>query len=293
MEADELPHRPGPGSLWAESWYFDFVAPDGSFGGYVRLGHYPNQGSTWLWVALGGSGAALPTVVRLAERASTPDRDLLHASWGDLSIDLDCVEAGRTWAVGARFSTAAGQPGRLDLAWTGARGPYRYGSASRYEQPCRVEGVVRVAGESLAVGAWPGQRDHSWGIRDWWRLPWLWCAGSLDDGTRFQGTRLVTPRPVPVDGYVVGRDEPAYRPLGKLDADLGSPSVPSAPLTLEVDDLCLDVQPVLTTTVPLPRGPGRDPGRLDRSMCRFETTDGTKGVGWLEHNQPATRPRPG
>ena len=29
-----------------------------------------------------------------------------------------------------------------------------------------------------------GQRDHSWGVRDWWAFGWCWAAARLDDGTR-------------------------------------------------------------------------------------------------------------
>ena len=29
-----------------------------------------------------------------------------------------------------------------------------------------------------------GQRDHSWGVRDWWAFGWCWCSLRLDDGTR-------------------------------------------------------------------------------------------------------------
>ena len=40
--------------LWAESWYGDFAAPDGSLGGYVQLTLWPNLGRSWFWSALVG-----------------------------------------------------------------------------------------------------------------------------------------------------------------------------------------------------------------------------------------------
>src|SRR5258708_38176173 len=51
---DEGRHEPAPDKWWNESWYFDFAAPDGSIGGYVRLGYYPNQQVAWWWAYLGG-----------------------------------------------------------------------------------------------------------------------------------------------------------------------------------------------------------------------------------------------
>ena len=29
-----------------------------------------------------------------------------------------------------------------------------------------------------------GQRDHSWGVRDWWAFGWCWSSVRLQDGTR-------------------------------------------------------------------------------------------------------------
>ena len=42
--ADENLHPPGDEELWGESWYLDWAASDCSYGGYVRLGLYPNLG---------------------------------------------------------------------------------------------------------------------------------------------------------------------------------------------------------------------------------------------------------
>ena len=49
---DEDRHLPGTDIFWGESWYHDFAAADGSYGGYLRLGLYPNQKVAWSWVYL-------------------------------------------------------------------------------------------------------------------------------------------------------------------------------------------------------------------------------------------------
>src|SRR4051794_41886464 len=59
VAADEDRHTPGPEELWGESWYLDWAAADCSYGGYVRLGLYPNLGKAWWGVALGGAGRPL------------------------------------------------------------------------------------------------------------------------------------------------------------------------------------------------------------------------------------------
>ena len=61
--ADEGRHPPGPEELWGESWYLDWAAADASYGGYVRLGLYPNLGLSWWWIALVGEDRPLVLVV--------------------------------------------------------------------------------------------------------------------------------------------------------------------------------------------------------------------------------------
>ena len=48
--ADESRHTPDPDDLWNESYYADFVHEDGTWGGWLRLGLYPNRQVAW-WTA--------------------------------------------------------------------------------------------------------------------------------------------------------------------------------------------------------------------------------------------------
>ncbi len=69
----------------------------------------------------------------------------------------------------------------LDLTWETAGSPTS-GASTRYEIPCRVSGTVTSDGERIELSG-PGQRDHSWGARDWWGSDWMWSGLHLDDGT--------------------------------------------------------------------------------------------------------------
>ena len=44
---DEARHTPDGEDLWNESYYCDFVRDDGSMGGWLRLGLYPNRQVAW------------------------------------------------------------------------------------------------------------------------------------------------------------------------------------------------------------------------------------------------------
>ena len=95
----------------------------------------------------------------------------------------------------------AGQPVpvSLELTWDTDGIPYAWRTRSRYEIPCRVTGVIRIGDQEFPF-AGPGQRDHSWGLRDWWANDWMWSAFHLNDGTH---THAVTVPTIP-GGLVVG-----------------------------------------------------------------------------------------
>ena len=85
----------------------------------------------------------------------------------------------------ALYRAEAGTPTTvgLDLTWTTDGVPYHYGVTTRYEVPCLVSGEIAVGDQRMVIDG-QGQRDHSWGERDWWAFGWCWAAARLDDGTR-------------------------------------------------------------------------------------------------------------
>lgn len=56
-------------------------------------------------------------------------------------------------------------------------------AAERYEQSVSTEGVIEVAGRTVQFSAM-GQRDHSWGPRDWRPMHhWKWMNATTVDGS--------------------------------------------------------------------------------------------------------------
>ena len=69
--------------------------------------------------------------------------------------------------------------------------------------PAPSPGTIRVGEELLELSEAVGQRDHSWGTRDWWSMDWVWSAGHLDDGTHLHAVELRLPgAPAIGVGYV-------------------------------------------------------------------------------------------
>jgi hypothetical protein len=295
--ADEGLHEPGPERLWNESYYFDFAAPDGSAGGYVRLGLYPNWERAWYWacvvrpgqptVLLADNAAPLPapwtTTLQTAGYVAT---QAITGPLGSARVNLDATAALVPDPAAAYGDLGAAQPVRLglDLEWATVGGVYPYKDLPRYEVPCRVSGTVRLDGEELVIDGY-GERDHSWGERDWWQISWLWSSGRFGDGTAFHGMQANIGFAIPWPSFSV---TPAGD-LGHLDgfcahtdfAPDGLPRrsrllVPGSPMTAEP----LAFAPVAMTS------PDGRLSHFPRALCRFTADDGRAGYGWTEWNQP-------
>jgi hypothetical protein len=294
---DEQRHPPDADDLWNESYYADFVQADGSFGGWLRLGLYPNRQVAWwtTWIV----GPDRPGVCSVNYHVPVPAGTGLVAEDADTRIELvlrdPLNEFGITAAAPAEifddpaavYDSQAGKPSRLevDLRWTTDGTPYHYDLTTRYEIPCTVSGTVTVDGTEMSVVG-QGQRDHSWGVRDWWAFGWCWSSARLDDGTRVHLADIRLPG-FPIGfGYVQGGG--AVHPITELSVseELGGHGFPdSARIDIEPGALAITVTPVAFGPVLLRNDDGRT-SRFPRAMVRYAVDDGRQGMGWIEWNQP-------
>ena len=296
--ADEQLHTPDGELLWNESYYLDFVADDGSVGGYVRVGLYPTLGVTW-WTTM-VVGPARPMVASVAYHLPT-------LTGSDVALDADgysiaCLSEDPLRAMRLRATAPAavhpdpvsgyhsdlGQPTAvaMDLVWTTDGTPYHYDFTTRYEVPCRVEGELSVGDERIVVRG-EGQRDHSWGVRDWWAFGWCWAAVRLDDGTRLHFTDVRMPGFPVALGYVQP-PEGGVLPIESLSVseESGREGLPvSGTARVQPGDMEVDIEPLAFAPLLLTADDGRV-SRFPRAMARFTTRDGRGGTGWIEWNQP-------
>ena len=296
---DEGRHTPGPEELWNESWYFDLVSDEGSLGIYTRLGLYPNLGVSWLTAFVCGPGR--PTVAVIDFAAPMPDGDQLNIEGDGLVVEHLCESALERFRVrlnargeahpdaSALLRGESGEPAEIafDLVWETLGEPYAYRVATRYEIPCRVSGTVTIGGEQISITGL-GQRDHSWGTRDWWAAEWMWSAGHLDDGTRLHGVEFRIPGAPPLG---VGYLQPPGGGLLELDVVTASEQVGANGLItaakIHYGDLAVAVQPLAFGPLRLEAPDGRL-SMFPRAMCRIETEDGRSGVAWVEWNLNAS-----
>jgi hypothetical protein len=298
---DEARHLPGTEPLWGESWYHDFAASDGSYGGYLRLGLYPNMELAWYWVHLVRRGQ--PLVVVRDHEVPAPKKDgdgatvevsspRLRGEWGP--VEPLWKYRITTEATGVALANPADAfhgergpdvPVSLDLTWSGVAPPFPYAATTRFEQSAWVEGELRIGDDLLTVHT-PGQRDHSWGVRDWWLFGWVWCSGRLDDGTWWHCARSIVPKvEIFQTGYVITPDM-TLTPAEKIviDYEIDGEQLPVRG-ELTVGDLALSWTAELQAPVLLV-SPEHKQSRFPRAVCHFTTPDGRSGRGWIEFNFP-------
>ncbi len=298
LPSDEAPHEPPVEALWNESWYFDFADPAAGLGGWIRLGLYPNEGRAWINAVLCGPG--LPTVALNDFHAAVPEDPTRVRAAGIAMTQqveeplLSCrvTVTGRGWAYDDPAEALAGDGGRpaevsLDLVWTTDGEPYRYRFATRYEIPCTVSGSVVVDGVAHTIAGAAGQRDHSWGVRDWWAMDWVWTALHLEDGAHLHAVEVRIPGAPPMGvGYV----QPGGEELVELTtveareafAPNGLPV--GTELVLQPGDLRVHTDVVAHAPVRLVADDGRV-ADFPRAWMSVRTADGRTGVGWMEWNR--------
>mgnify|MGYP001824947477 FL=1 len=298
--ADEGRHQPEDDPLWGESWYFDFVTRDGAMAGYVRVGLYPNLNTLWYWAYLVRPDAQHPLVAVIDHDVpvppSAPTLELRSEGlWADhivetpldhltvgleaFGVSLDGPEAAYGDLWGERIALG------LDLEWeTDRELAFAYPFTTRYEISCTVHGEVLVGDERFEIDA-IGQRDHSWGVRDWWDFGWCWISGWLDDGTRFHAA-IQHPEAMWAIGYTASAGQPLLPTVACRvdDAPLGDHGLPRE-ARVAIGELELAVEPIGWAPVLLTSTDGRT-SRFPRGAIRVRSDDGRQGVGWIEFNQP-------
>jgi hypothetical protein len=297
-EPDELSHAPGPETWWNESWYADVADLAGGYGAWLRFGLYPNRSQTWFHLVVARPGQPVVICEDLQAPLATGDRQGMSTDrW---SCQLDAIAPLREWRARASARAAAfaepaalyrGEAGEptaveLDLTWSTQGEPYHYGVSPRYEVPAHVTGSITVGSEVLAVDA-PGQRDHSWAVRDWWAFSWCWSAGALDDGTRFHLSDIRLPRGSIGFGYRLDPD--GLRTLATEVSAGEEPGPEGFPvrgeLAVEPGGPAVTVEPIAFSPLLFTADDGRV-SRFPRALCRYRTSDGRTGTGWTEWNQP-------
>ena len=177
-------------------------------------------------------------------------------------------------------------PFGFELEWESDGEPFRYTVTDRYEIPCRVHGEILLGHQAIEFEGL-GQRDHSWGVRDWWQFGWVWSAFVASDGERLFGNWVpVAPELTFTTGYRQGGPGRDPRATDAFEATF-APTADGLATDIgwTLDGVRAEVEPVSWSPVLLTSPEGRR-SHFARALCRATLDDGRTAVGWLEVNQP-------
>ncbi|KAL3444596.1 kinase-like domain-containing protein [Aspergillus insuetus] len=296
---DEGSHPATEHPLHNESLYFDVVDAEQGIGVWVRLGVTPNQPGSWYNALICGPGR--PTIAVSDFEAPTPGADFVinteevkatHTAEAPLER-YRVTLIGRGESFDDPDDLLHGKKGKpvsvhIDLTWHTAGTPYQWSIATRYEIPCKVTGTILVDSTVTQFTKAPGQRDHSWGVRDWWSFDWVWTAFHLNDGTEIHGVQVRLPTgPVSV-GYIQSPTIPiAELSSVEVTEQIGMDGLPKAAIikydSIAAEKVVLHVRPKGQAPVRL-NGPEGKLAYFPRVWAEVETQDGRRGVGWMEWN---------
>ncbi len=183
-ERDEWLHEVGPDPAWQESFYFNWADADGRCFTLARTGYrfHPRKIDGLAISLRDGELELFYGPADLDHQGDCRDEDPSRGMRaGDLVVTM--LEPLRRWRL-----QIEGKRG-MDVVFEAHTPAFDYGAhgakladtmtGAHFEQSGRVTGFTWFGSERHEIDAL-GQRDKSWGVRDWARLEgWEWLTGQL------------------------------------------------------------------------------------------------------------------
>ena len=295
MNYDTL-HQPGADREWNESFYFNFYDPHNDICGFMRIGLKPNMDERSMFFFL-----MLPDGRAVGMRGVAPAGD------GSLSVkglEFIMLEPERRWRLRyqgpmARMGVEEVTMVSMDLTFdclaptydyrrsVGAEGERiaRQVASEHLEQFGQVSGTIDIDGQRTTVDGL-GERDHSWGVRDW-NAPkmWFWITAQFDKGTALNVTKLFTEDGEVSAGFVHldGRTVPLAHAdiVTSLDARGWPSSLEMALTDSEGGTHMVTVEVMRSVQVPFVGRDGKSSSLMHETLARY-VWRGRTGYGIAE-----------
>ncbi len=212
-DADDLRHEHGSDPRWRESLYWNFLVPAASLGGVIYFRLDPNASLTAVMVIVYRGFEAAPAYLYLRTAPAAASLQLDDVSAAGLHIRR--IEPLRTF----HLAFADGERANLQLTFTGMHPPFDYArdpswkaaavATNRFEQAGRLEGRLQLGDQEFAITGF-GQRDHSWGVRDWDLIQhYKWFAIQAGEKLAVHLAQFIIRGEVSYAGYVFDGAEPS------------------------------------------------------------------------------------
>lgn len=178
--ADESLHPVSTGR-WQESWYFNAYDPSQDLFLIARIGlrHSEQRMDGLVIGTLGGLPAFAYPALNVAMPDDLRSLDPVAGQLRTRGLSFRCRQPLQTWEL-----TLDRPRLKLALTWSALHAPHDYRTQggppgiaqNHFEHTGAVAGTVHTAGRSFTIRG-TGQRDKSWGVRDWARIRgWRWIS---------------------------------------------------------------------------------------------------------------------
>ncbi|MBS3793289.1 MAG: hypothetical protein KGY80_00095 [Candidatus Thorarchaeota archaeon] len=160
---DEFLHEAGDRKDWRESYYFNWVDAESEVSGFSTIGLLPNQQKRELVFVLFYDDKREVYFIE-------PDGEVVQDldGIGDSVLSYELVDPLKKWVLSYNRSDIS-----VELSWEGRFSCYDFGEGSgtswegHFEQSGRVNGYINLPdGRELNFEGY-GERDKSWGYRNW------------------------------------------------------------------------------------------------------------------------------
>ena len=285
-----------PSPHWSDSLYFNLWDPDSGLFLLTRMAILPNKPGATAGVLAWINGQ--PFAGYGHDLAEVP-----LADWDDMQIGglrYREIDALRTWEI-----TLDNGDDRMSLRWNGFTGVVDYRDNvealpkkvawGHYEQTCDVTGSLELQGRSVDVRG-VGQRDHSWGYRDWGGLQeWHWVTGFVGAPGAYRSFNLFhvvqTDGTVTVNGFVHdGGVDHLIVAADRTTSESGMRSPETYDLVLGVDGGREFRFTGAAEGMEVPVRPHEGGTIVHERLMRITTDDGLDGMGIYELLENTTNP---
>ncbi|MFX1581008.1 MAG: hypothetical protein ACFFCJ_02060 [Promethearchaeota archaeon] len=175
---DDYLHKPTKHTDWRESFYFNWVDLKAQVSGFTTIGIVPNVPRREFVFALFVEGR--PEFYFTETKESIPTE--FHAAMGDETLVYELVKPHTDWRIhytNPRLSA--------EIQWQSRFPPGDFGKGSgtswgrHFEQSGHIKGHVKYPDGRVHHFAGLGQRDKSWGVRNWHIDQWFALHAQFDE----------------------------------------------------------------------------------------------------------------
>ncbi len=296
MNTDVL-HEKSSHIEWSESFYFNFYDEKNDICGFMRIGLKPNKSIKNMFcffMLSDGSYIGL-------KDDDVYDSDFLAAK----GLSFKMIEPERKWGMsfdGALVDFSLNKEVRVsfDFEFSGLNEIFDYRNcvsgfkekisqsvaSEHLEQFGRVVGELTVRGKKYAVSGL-GERDHSWGVRDW-NAPkmWIWLTSQFSETLALNVTKLSVSEGEVDAGFIyIGGEN---RPVVKADIKTtyredGSPEFLDIEITDETKEMHkIKARVLKSIRLPFVSSDGKSQSAMYETLCEYQF-DGKKGYGIAEY----------